>query len=457
MINTKTHIGNWLLMLLFITVVLASCETYDEANNFENEGNSTLTIFTRAGNNGGVEDEVAKVSYPISVYVFNNDNKCIAVSNVASEDEKLSFKLEEGNYDIYAIAGADNDTYNLPTKDEATKDTIISLKEGQGHNDLMTANEKTTINPGEDCTLTLMLKRKVILLESVRISDVPLDVTAVMVTIRPLYENIRLNGEYSGTEGKYSVNLAKEDDGTTWSADCHEYLLEAAGPVSIKVSLVDNQINSFTYTSDENLKANHKVSINGTYVEPEMLLEGEITGDVWEEPKDISFVFGKNNDIDDDENDDDDDDIIDSNEPQVGDLYMNDCIVLKRDVHDDNVIITLMTTSYKDNLVFDEDSQQSIRSAVNVGITELSVDGINSWRLPTLDELQYVNENKDFINQRLMDNNKPVFVTGQYAYYFNNNADEILIYYPGLGNISSPKSSRASINLRAFTTKILTK
>ena len=344
MINTKTHIGNWLLMLLFITVVLASCETYDEANNFENEGNSTLTIFTRAGNNGGVEDEVAKVSYPISVYVFNNDNKCIAVSNVASEDEKLSFKLEEGNYDIYAIAGADNDTYNLPTKDEATKDTIISLKEGQGHNDLMTANEKTTINPGEDCTLTLMLKRKVILLESVRISDVPLDVTAVMVTIRPLYENIRLNGEYSGTEGKYSVNLAKEDDGTTWSADCHEYLLEAAGPVSIKVSLVDNQINSFTYTSDENLKANHKVSINGTYVEPEMLLEGEITGDVWEEPKDISFVFGKNNDIDDDENDDDDDDIIDSKEPQVGDLYMNDCIVLKRDVHDDNVIITLMTT-----------------------------------------------------------------------------------------------------------------
>ena len=442
------------LVMLFFIAAFSSCETYEESSNLDNNGNSTLTILTRSGNDGGGADEIAKVSYPINVYVFNEDDECVAVSNVATEEETLSFKLEEGAYDIYAIAGADDETYNLPTKENAIKDTIISLKDGQEHNDLMTANEKITMARDEDCTLTLMLKRKVMLLESVRISDVPLDVTTVMVTISPLYENIMLNGEYSGNKGSYTVDLAKEEDGTTWSAECNKFLLEAAGPVSIKVSLVNNQINSFTYTSDENLKANHKVSIEGTYVEPEMLLKGEITGDVWEEPKDISLEFGGGSNNNDDKGEDEigDDDIIDSDIPQVGDIYKEDCIVLKREFQGNNVILTLMTTRFKDRLEFEENNQQSIRSAVNAGIAELSVDGINSWRLPTLEELQYVNTNKDFIDRKLLENSKPVFVTGQYAYYFNNDAGEIQAYFPGSGNISSPKSGSGTYNLRAFTT-----
>ena len=111
-----------------------------------------------------------------------------------------------------------------------------------------------------------------------------------------------------------------------------------------------------------------------------------------------------------------------------------------------------MTTRFKDRLEFEENNQQSIRSAVNAGIAELSVDGINSWRLPTLEELQYVNTNKDFIDRKLLENSKPVFVTGQYAYYFNNDAGEIQAYFPGSGNISSPKSGSGTYNLRAFTT-----
>ena len=50
------------LVMLFFIAAFSSCETYEESSNLDNNGNSTLTILTRSGNDGGGADEIAKES-----------------------------------------------------------------------------------------------------------------------------------------------------------------------------------------------------------------------------------------------------------------------------------------------------------------------------------------------------------------------------------------------------------
>ena len=197
-------------LLLVAVMTLFSCEKYSGDDDWESkEANSTLVVRTRAAM--AVVDEEAKVSYPVNIYIFNGSGVCVGVETISSDADELKLSLPEGRYDVYAIAGAEADDYELPTKEDATEDAVIALKDGHAHGDLMTAGNSVSLAYGEENTLTLSLERKVMMLETVTINNVPSNVTAVSVTVAPLYENIMLNGGYSGDNGEYTVSLAKGD------------------------------------------------------------------------------------------------------------------------------------------------------------------------------------------------------------------------------------------------------
>ena len=464
------------LLLLFAAVVsLFSCEKYNEDTDFSSkEANSTLKIKTRALDEN--ETTESKISYPINVYIFY-ENSCVETALIESESSSISMKLPEGSYEVYAIAGADAENYNLPTKDNATKEYLISLKADKTHGDLMTAKNNITLAYGEENTLTLSLERKVMLLENVSIKNVPSSVTAVSVTISPLYENILLNGEYSGENGSQTINLTKGSDDTTWENDVNIYLLEACGQATIKVSLkTDAVTKSYSYTCSDELKANYKINISGTYNENGITLNGTITGATWNGTKNINFNFdesGSTTDVSTDtdkdgeegqEDKEETDETITGNAPQAGTLYKG-CYVLKTEQIGGGTKVTLMSIGSAKGLVFINNDQASIKQAIEHKIDSIAAktDGIEGLRLPALEELKYIKDNVDAINDNLDNLGKDRFLIGSgtlYSYYFLDADGTIKSYCPYWDKPDSTtscistnlKSERNSIILRAFVT-----
>lgn len=448
------------LTLLLAVVTLFSCEKFNDDEALESkEANSTLVVRTRAASGDGTENEITgTISTPINIYVFDEDGKCVAASTMGSVEDNLSVKLPEGTYDVYAVAGASSVAYDLPTQETATKQSVLALKDGQPHGDLMTANNKVTLLYGGENTLTLTLERRVMLLESVIINKVPENVTGVSVKVRPLYENLLLDGSYSGEDGECSVELTKDADGSTWRNTDGIYLLEAIGRPTVEVEFtINGKPVCYSYKCEQELEANYKITIAGTFTGDGVELKGSITGVEWADTKDIVFDFGGNGSVETDEGGEDETNDI----PEVGTLY-NGCYVLRSEDVGSETIITFMSAKSKSALEFTEGDQESIRQAVNKAISELAVDGITGWRLPTKEEMEYIatDKNLQFIvektialkreNPGLVDN----FLYSGYWYYFNTE-DGISAYNVTQddGDVRIPPSKGSSFILRAFTTK----
>ena len=195
-------------------------EEGDEGGSSIGDGNSTLNIITRSG------ESDAELSYPITLYVFNSSNTCIDVQTLATSNEAISIEdLPAGTYSVYALGGADDSRYTLPTRSEATPTSIVSLREGKTHEDLMAGHNTVVIGHDETNQLTLSLSRMVSMLKTIEVKMIPDDVSAVSITITPLREAILLNGENSGESGVFTLNLTEESDGRTWKNTQAEYML----------------------------------------------------------------------------------------------------------------------------------------------------------------------------------------------------------------------------------------
>lgn len=462
----KTKLLRTFLLLAGILTCF-SCEKYSEDDeSFESkEANSTLIIRTRAAADNETDgtDASSEISYPINVYVFEDD-KCVKTSTINSEDEELSLKMAEGNYDVYAIAGADEASYELPAQESVTKGTVLSLKSGCEHGDIMTAYANITLAYGENNTLTLQLERKVMMLESVTIKNVPDNVTAVSVCISPLHEALLLNGEYSGEKGVYKTTLTKGSDGTTWKNTQPTYLLSAVSKATIKILFtIGDDYYSYSYSCEDDLTANHKITIEGTYTSDGFDLKGTITGVTWGTPINITFNFDDESSetgTKPDEGSEDNNETNDDNVPQPGEIY-KDCYVLKNEPNArGGKDVTLMSLKSYNKWKFTVGDQESMRNDINEGLNSLAVDKISGWRLPTLQEMEYISQNLQDISDKIFEyvkkygsNNINTFASGSNLYYFYQSDDGVIkAYNPKEKSETESPSVGTSTILRAFTT-----
>ena len=438
------------VLLLLAAMTLFSCEKFsDDENLGDAEANSTLVIRTRAAM--AQVDEDAKVSYPVNVYVFNSSDACVAVETIASDADEMKLALPEGSYHVYAIAGADAENYELPTKDNATKESVIALKADRQHGDLMTADNAVTLAYGEENTLTLSLERKVMMLENVTINNVPGSVTAVSVTVSPLYENLLLDGTCSGNEGSYTLNLTREGETGTWKNDAGVYLLAAAStPATVKVTFsVNDKPTSYSYSCTEKLAANYKVNISGTYSSDGVEMKGQIIGETWEGTTNVVFNFDGSGSTEAVEpgGDEEPGGEVTGDAPVAGTIYKG-CYVLRVEGN----VATLMTLKMCKKLTFDESSLESVINENIKSLTE-DLDIEADWRLPNKEEMDYVylkkNEIYDYISsiEGIGSNN---FIDTASLFYreTDNSIKEMYLYD---GDTYTP-SSGSSTNLRAFTT-----
>ena len=348
--------------------------------------NSLLQIRTR-----GTDDTT--ISYPVQVYVFN-DNECCAMQTIGDAGQTLNIALVEGTYSIYAVGGASSTDYMLPSKDEAMTTTELMLKDGKSLTDLMAASATATLTDGGTNNVTLGLARKVMLLQNVSISKVPTAVSAVSVTIAPLWQNLTVGGTYSGTAGSQTIALTRQSDNRTWTATANAYLLPPSSqPASIGVNItIDGTTKTYTYSTSDELDGGYKININGTYTEAVgVSLTGTITGATWFGERTISFDFNEsgasasNGSTSGTSGEDnlssggDDPSGAPSSQtgslPTVGDTYQ-DCYVLASEVAADGESAEVTLLSPNEAVVTSNDG-------VTAALSTLGVGDISGWDVPT--------------------------------------------------------------------------
>ena len=385
-----------ILALAMTAVVLTACEKsiVDEELQMPN---ATLQVTTRGTND-------AVVAYPVQVYVFQNDI-CRAVQTIGDEGQTLNIALTEGTYSVYAIGGASSTDYNLPTKDDATTTTALTLKDGKALTDLMAATATATLVDGGTNTVTLGLARKVMMIQDITINKVPTAATAVSVTIAPLWQNVTIGGTFSGTSGSSTIALTRQADGRTWKLPAPQgegsgvgsvFLLPPSSqPASVSVNItIGGTTKTYTYSTSDQLEAGYKINIDGTYTEAVgVAVTGTITGATWLGERTITFSFDESGSTagTPSGNDDNTDPTPDPSPtgagsewlPAAGSTYQG-CYVLAADVADDgqSAELTLLSPN--------EATCVGTEAAVTAALATLGTAAVSGWELPTKSQMQLV-------------------------------------------------------------------
>lgn len=385
--------------------------------------NSVLQVRTRSGGMAGSE---ATVAYPVTVYVFQ-DEDCRAEQTIGDEGQTLNIALTEGTYSVFAVGGASTEDYVLPSTDEATVTSAIALREGKSHGDLMAAMATATLTDGGTNTVTLGMARRTMLIQGVTIRKVPTAATAVSVTIAPLWQSLTVGGGFAVASSSHTIALTRQEDGRTWQNAANAYLLPPSSqPASVSVNItVGGTTKTYTYSCNDQLEAGYKINIDGTYTEAVGVnLTGTITGATWLGERTISFEFDENGSsaADDDNGGDNGNNDTPGNAegfPAVGSTYQG-CYVLKSIVADDGQSAELTLLSPNETTIGKAYNDVSfighpevLEALIDEKLAEADVDGISDWRLPTYDELNVIYVALSAINDTF---ESDVSASGKYLY-----------------------------------------
>lgn len=350
------------------------------------------------------EGETTAISYPVNVYVFNAQGECVSLQVLTSISSSLSVKLPVGTYDIYAIGGADEAVYELPTKENATKESVLVLRSDR-HNDLMTATSSVTLVDGETQNLVLELTRRVMMLQHISINNVPSEITAVSVVLSSLYQTVSLQGDVTG-EVPFECVLQNEEGTATWKNTESIFLLPATvSPMQLKIvfTLSDGEKESFVYNATNQFVANYKININATYSSQEGLLEGILRGTSWDGEKNIEFTFNSSGSGSGGGNTGENPEVVNGDVPVAGTMYNDDYVMSVTSYSANSSTVVLMSGMDNEGAIgVDHISDKDYILSQLQSICSTAYTG---WRLPTYTEALYIKNHVGELNRVI--NEKP--------------------------------------------------
>ena len=258
----------------------------DEAMAWTPEG--TLRVGTRDDDAHSVKDG--------RIYVMDEAGQCVSVLSVSAAQPQVTKGLPKGAYDLYAVGGDDLSCFTLPEASEATTGSAITLAANQAMGDLQWGHAQVTLARGDAKDLNISLERKVACITGISILEVPAEVTAVEVSIRPLYQVLKLDGNYDFDDFFLDISLTKHDG--TWETCEPVYCFPSAGRATITISMTTSEgERHYSYvTGPEGLPANTQVQISATYSEAwATTLNASMTYAAWGEPINMTFDFNEDN------------------------------------------------------------------------------------------------------------------------------------------------------------------
>ncbi len=402
------------------------------------------------------DSKEAEISWPVNIYIFNSDNTCTDTKTLTSATTTTEFTLPVGTYSIYAVGGMSSDNYNIPTKDNATSTSVLSLKDGVNeHADIMTAQQSgITLTAGQSSEQTLNFTRKVAKITNLTITDVSEDVTEVTVTLSPVFSAINLDGTFTDeNKSSLTIKLTKDNtDGTTWKSDCNSYIFPNNGDMNIKYQFkTATTTREFNQTTSD-ITANHKISINANY-KKEVLTASMtcvLSGATWDNDVTISCTVDevKMTKIEDNNNTDDNTDgsveptadfeaKAGATIPELGQNLTTKTntffYVIKKETYGNNTYVTVMNRCEEIKISDTRLSNQAeIKAAVDAkfekSINKNLTDIITKWRLPKKEELKYIHDNYNELVTATKNDKLMKFINASQCYYCTNADGDIVGY-----------------------------
>lgn len=366
-----------------------------------------LRVMTRSG------DENTTPLAGASVYLFNSSGACASILTSDASGAYASAKLPAGSYTLYALGGDGLSSLVLPTQAEATPSSVLTLAENQSLGDLLMTQSTVTLDDGESEDVSLALERKVLEMTSVTINQVPDDITGVQVSVGTLYGQVQLNGEYvTSSSAPCVITLTSQGSGT-WAATPQLITFPSKSKPVITITFTADGVEprSYSYSSDEELLANHKYNLEGTYTEPlGVTINGTITAQAWDSSATgIAFDFDESNSTNSSSGNDpssgngnssgNDNPSSGTDDPSqvpvAGETYKG-CYVVS--VNTEAHTAVLLSPTGQDG--FAENSLQATLPHLNTALASWpSVSDITgSWRIPTIEEVRLFAATSDLMD-----------------------------------------------------------
>ena len=169
------------------------------------------------------------------LYIFNEAGRCIQLLAPDEHEQFVTTSLTTGTYDLYGMGSNDLSNFALPTIEDATPTTEITVAAGRQRGDLLIGHEQITLEDGDHENLDIQLTRKVTHVTSMIIHEVPSDVNQVSVSIYPMYRKLLLDGTLDDPTGTYIVHLTDLGSGD-WEAAPDEMILPSMKKPTITIS-----------------------------------------------------------------------------------------------------------------------------------------------------------------------------------------------------------------------------
>ena len=233
-------------------LTLSSCST-EEVIPFDKLRDRNEVIVTTRGDTGA----------PIQtrLYIFNEAGRCIQQLAPDEHEQFVTTSLTTGTYDLYGIASDDLSNFALPTIEDATPTTEITVAPGKQRSDLLIGHEQIALEDGDHENIDIQLTRKVTHVTSMIIHEVPSDIDQVSVSITPMYRKLLLDGSLDDPTGTYTVQLTDLGSGD-WEAAPDEMILPSMKKPTITITFTKGETaKSYTYTAAQAINANTNVTL----------------------------------------------------------------------------------------------------------------------------------------------------------------------------------------------------
>lgn len=318
----------------------------------------------------------AELAYPVRLYAFAGNGKLTASQVMESAKDEMSLSLSQGDFQLVAVSGI-SDTYSLP--ESPTLNDVITLSGTEGADSpLMMGRADVKIGDASESKADIVLSY-VVAEVNVTLKDVPSNVSAVQLSLSPLYSTLSMGGTYGGTSQKVKVDCALTSEGV-WTAE-PVYIFPGSGKetvFSIYFKTTDKTEATYGYTFQGIPEANHRFNVTGSY-SGGSIIGGDFDVTDWEGTIDVEFTFGANvvpDDKDEEDENTGDPDVNLSGVPEVGTLWNNTIVAGVGEADETGVDLLLMTI----------DEWEATVAQVDGVLSSYSTNGISNWRVPTHEE-----------------------------------------------------------------------
>ena len=322
----------------------------------------------------GTRDDDANSVKDGRIYVMDDAGSCVSVLSVSASQPQVTKGLPKGTYDLYALGGDDLSCLTLPEANAAKGSSLIQEAANKTMGDLLWGHKQVTLARGDVKDLNIEMARKVVCITGINIEEIPAEVSAVNVSLMPMYEALLLNGNYGKNIHTVTIALTKHD--AAWESTEPVYCFPSNGRATITISLTTSEgQRHYSYVTEaDGLPANTQVTINATYSEAwATTINATLSYTAWGTPKTFTFEFNeghagnKRNDGQ-------------TTVPTVGQIYDGYYVVSVDATNKKAVVLRKLQDK-------GHDTKEKLETALNgMELKSEKLQAAGAWRLPTLAE-----------------------------------------------------------------------